>query len=210
MHDVSQLVSEDSRTPMQRLRRAQLWKVADAIGLSYPNGAPKTVMIALLEANSVDVTQPVAGIQWKMMQGRTSDGMPTQQLYPVIPVHASERKGVNAEAVMAQKMAEKTAREEEAFKKKRLEVLERDNERLKALEAENAKLNEANARLNEIINERLAALEGKAALVTADSPQKDYWSTYRKAKEMGLEVKRSMKLEQLEKLIRESEHENTS
>lgn len=212
MHDVSQFVSEDSREPMERLRRVHLWKIADALGLSYPAGAPKTTMISLLKAHDVDVTQPIAGIQWRVTQGRTSDGMPNQEMYPVVPEHASARKGVNAEAVMAQRIAEKTQKEQEqeAFEKKRLEVLERDNERLKALEDENA-------RLKQIIDDRLSALESRSASplnekeqTGPNAAQREYWKAYRQAKSMGLPVKRGMTRDEIETLIKEGREHDTS
>src|SRR5690606_11841937 len=76
MHDLAGLVSEDSRRPIERLRRAQLYRYADAHGLKYPPGAPKTVLVALLEANGVDVTRPIDGISWRVVQGRDANGMP--------------------------------------------------------------------------------------------------------------------------------------
>lgn len=198
MRDVSQLVSEDSRKPIERLRRVQLWKVADALGIQYPVGAPKTTMVALLEANSVDVTQGIAGIQWKVTHGKTADGMPNQEFYPVIPESASERKGVNADAVLAQRLSEKT-KEQQAFEQKRIEALERDNARVKALEEENAKL-------REMIETRLAELEKQKADDEKEANQPaankaGYWDVYKKAKGLGLPVTRQMKIPEIEALI---------
>lgn len=198
MRDLSQLVSEDSRKPIDRLRRVQLWKIADAMGLNYPPGAPKTVMVALLEANSVDVTKPIAGIQWRVTQGTSTNGMPHQEIYPVVPEHASSRKNVNSEVVLTQKLAEKT-KEEQAFEDSRLKALEQENARLKTLEEENAKL-------KEIIEKRLAALEQQKTEEEKEANQPaankaGYWEIYKKAKGLGLPVTRQMKIKEIEALI---------
>lgn len=195
MRHISQMISEDSRRPIERLRRAQLWKIADALGLSYPVGAPKTTMISLLEANDVDVTQPIAGIQWQVVQGTGTNGQPHQELYPVVPLHASARKGVNADMVLSQKLAEK-AKEEDKFEQKRIEVLEKENARLRALEEENA-------RLKHEIDTRLAALEARKSQDDSQpvANKRDYWGTYKKAQAMGLQVNRKMKLNDIEALI---------
>lgn len=194
MRHISQMVGEDGRKPIERLRRVQLWKIADSLGLSYPVGAPKTVMVALLEANEVDVTQPIAGIQWQTVNGKASDGRNNQELYPVAPVHASERNGVNADAVVAQRLSAKE-QEDAEFERKRMEVLERDNERLKSLEDENT-------RLKEIIEKRLAALETEQKEENQPACNKmGYWDVYKKAQSMGLHVHRKMKLKEIESLI---------
>lgn len=194
MRDLSQFVSEDSRSPMERMRRAQLWKVADALGLQYPPGAPKTTMVALLTANGVDVTQPIAGIQWRMSYGKNSDGMPTQELYPVVPEHASARNGVNATLIVDQRIAAQQTqvqKQDDKFQESRIKALEDEN-----------------ARLQEIIDKRLAALEHKEAEPQRSGPnasQREYWKAYRQAKGMNLPVQRGMTREQIETLIREAQ-----
>lgn len=198
MRDLSQLVSEDSRKPIDRLRRVQLWKIADALGLNYPVGAPKTTMVALLEANDVDVTRPIAGIQWRVTQGTSTNGVPHQEIYPLMPEHASARKNVNAEVALSQRLSEKT-KQEKAFEDSRMKALEQENARLKSLEEENAKL-------KEIIEKRLAALEDQK---TADEKELSqpaanragYWEKYKKAKSLGLPVTRQMKVKEIEALI---------
>lgn len=179
MSDVSQFVSEDSRKPIERLRRYQLWKEADARGIQYPNQAPKTTMIKLLEANGVDVTQPASDIvKWKVINGTDSEGRPNQELYPVTPAHASARNGVNADAVVSQRLAKQKAEEE-----KRVKEVEKENEDLKSLILK--------------MQERLEALETKG---DEESPRKRYWRLYREAKDAGHEVNRKMTLPELESL----------
>lgn len=179
MSDVSQFVSEDSRQPIERLRRRTLWDIAEARGITYPPQAPKTVMVDILKANGVDVTQPIEGVdlRWKVVNGQTADGRPNQEIYPVVPEHASARNGVNAEAVVSQRLAKQKAEEE-----KRIKEVEKENEDLKSLILK--------------MQERLEALEKKPK----ESPRKRYWRLYREAKDEGHEVNRKMTIAELESL----------
>lgn len=184
MTDLSRWVSEDSRTPLQRLRRHQLHKIADSLGIQYPPGAPKTTMIPLLEGNGVDVTSSAAGIRWQVVHGTDANGRPRQEMYPLVEEHTSAKKGVNAEMVLAQKLTQEEKKEQE-FKDSRIEALEREN-----------------AALKEMLEKEIEALKTKREL--AEKSEKNnakYWVLYRQAKERGLEVHRRMKLEELQALL---------
>jgi len=190
MSDLSQFVGVDSRAPIQRLRRAQLHKIADSFKLQYPVGATKDVMIKLFEANDIDVTQSAA-VQWQVMHGVGADGQPRQEFYPVDAAPASERNGVNASTALHARVSAKEE-EERAFEEARLDVLERENEQLRR----------TNEQLKGVLETRLAALENQGKKpVDTDSPQSKYWAAYRDARDMGLAVERGMKLKQIEKLI---------
>ena len=120
-------VSSDSRSPLERLRRCQLWLVADKAGIQYPNGAKKSVMVSLLEANGID---PRQHIKHAVVYGRDETGMPTQEEYPVSPDHASLRKGVDSNAVLNAKIEAKAQAEEKKFEESRMDALERQNREL--------------------------------------------------------------------------------
>ena len=79
MSDLSGLVSEDSRTPAERLRRFELWRVADKAGVSYPSDAPKTVMLELIKAHQIDVRKYH---NFFPVNGTTPEGVPHTELYP--------------------------------------------------------------------------------------------------------------------------------
>lgn len=85
MEDIGGLVSSDSRTPMERLRRVQLWAIAEDRGIQYPPDAPKTVMLALLVGAGVDPKMPYqgAGIKWEVINGQDEIGRAHQEIYPV-------------------------------------------------------------------------------------------------------------------------------
>ncbi len=196
MAEIQQFVGEDSRKPIQRLTRFQLWREADARDLNYKNGATKDAMISLFEANEIDITD-FQTVQWQAVNGTDSAGRAHQEIYPVAKPHASARSGIDARAVLDDRL---TKKEEEAkqFEKARIDALER----------ENAKLLKDNAALNETINERLSALEGKGKLVEKEvpdklKPQSKYWALYRKAKELGKPVQSGMKMAELVELIGE-------
>lgn len=219
MAELSQLVSEDSRTPIEKLRRCHLWKEADRRGIKYPPGATKITMIKLLEANGVDITQPLGDVKWMTVypspQAQRAAAMFGQavgpQLVPVEPVHASARNGANPAMELDRRVREKESKREEAFEKSRLEALEKETKLLaeeKArADAERAKLAEENERLKQIIEQRLAALEQQKSapvpVVTRgpNASQREYWKAYRHARDIGLPVQKGMTREQIEALI---------
>lgn len=146
MSDLSGLVSSDSREPIERLRRARLWQIAEAYGIKYPAGAPKDTMIQLLKGSGVDVTRPIGDLQWTMQpqydeNGRQIGAVPQ----PVEPANGSERAKVAPEqrmAVMEAKEREREKQEASRFQEAQIEALRSENESLKR-----------------IIEERLQAIE---------------------------------------------------
>lgn len=130
-------VSSDSRSPLERLRRCQLWFLADQEGIRYPEGAKKTLMVELLKACGVD---PRKHIPHKVVYGKDENGIPTQEEYPVLEDHASLRNGVDQNAILQKKIEVKEQVEKEKFDETRLDALERQNkllmEKLEQLTAE--------------------------------------------------------------------------
>ncbi len=177
MSELQQFIGEDSRKPIQRLRRCQLHKIADGFKLQYPPGATKDVMIMLFEANNIDVTQSPE-ILW-------------QGAYPAVEQQpASIRNNVNATAGLNERLSAKEE-EEQGFDKARISALERELDQAR----------KTNEQLQEVLEKRLAALEDKKPADPDSSPANSYWATYRKAREMGLDVDRCMKLPQIEAAI---------
>jgi hypothetical protein len=101
--------------------------VADKAGIQYPNGAKKSVMVALLDANGID---PRQHLEHAVVYGRDETGMPTQEQYPVSPDPASARNGVDANAVLNAKLEAKATKEAEKFEETRMDALERQNKEL--------------------------------------------------------------------------------
>ena len=191
MAELQQFIGEDSRTPIQRLRRCQLHKIADGFKLQYPAGATKDAMIQLFEANNIDVTQS-PDVQWQGFHGQDVEGKPRQEFYPVVQPSASMRNGVNAAVVLNERLSAKEEEEQE-FDKARIDVLER-----KLAQSERT-----NEQLKGILEERLAALENSHQKpVDKESPQSKYWAAYRQARDMNLPVERGMKLPEIKALIK--------
>ncbi len=189
MSELHQFIGEDSRKPIQRLRRCQLHKIADGFKLQYPPGATKDVMIKLFEAHEIDVTQS-PDVQWQIFNGQDIKGNPRQEIYPVEQQPASIRNGVNAAAVLNERLSAKEEEEQEF-----------DKARISALERELSQARKTNEQLQVVLEERLAALENKKPVDKDSSPANEYWAKYRKAREMGLDVDRCMKLPQIEAMI---------
>ncbi len=189
MSELQQFIGEDSRKPIQRLRRFQLHKIADGFKLQYPPGATKDVMIKLFEANEIDVTQSPE-VQWQVFNGQDVDGNARQEFYPVEQQPASIRNGVNATAVLNERMSAKEE-EEQGFDKARIDALER----------ELGQARRTNEQLQVVLEKRLASLENKKPVDKDSSPANGYWAAYRKAREMGLDVDRCMKLPKIEAMI---------
>ncbi len=193
MAEISQFITEDSRSMIQRLTRHQCHKEADARGIQYPAGATKDVMIKLFEAHDIDITQSSI-LQWQGFSGKGINGDMRQEFYPVTKQPASMRNGANAAAALNEVMAAKD-KEDQAFEEARLDVLQRENEQLKRSLEQSQRTNE---QLTGAFEERFAALEDNK------KPQKEkskYWDAYHKAQELGLTVERGMKLAHIEEMI---------
>lgn len=61
MPEITQVQTYDDRQPIERLRRVQLWHVAERYGLPYENGATKDAMLRLFaeaQERGLDLTKP--------------------------------------------------------------------------------------------------------------------------------------------------------
>jgi len=122
MSDLSSLVSEDSRLPLARLRRVQLWALADKLDIPYPTQAPKTDMLKLFEANHIDLSVPIQGmgIDWQVINTQDANGAPHMEIYPVIPEHHTNGKGIDyGAAIEANAKRNEKLSEDELFEETR-------------------------------------------------------------------------------------------
>jgi len=53
------MLGTDNRTPLQKIRRYELYLLADDNGISYPKDAPATVLRPILEAAGIDPSRPL-------------------------------------------------------------------------------------------------------------------------------------------------------
>ena len=131
----------DERTDLDRLSRGQLYKEADAWGVSYPQDAPKFVMVPLLAAMGVNRNNTKT-VRWQTIYPSDDEraaaahqGVATsEQSYPVREIHQSARDGVDTSAILQERLAKADAKNEE--KEDEIDALKKANEALmKRLEA---------------------------------------------------------------------------
>ncbi|MCH8136504.1 MAG: hypothetical protein IIB77_11040 [Proteobacteria bacterium] len=133
MTDLASLVSEDSRLPIERLRRCKLWVLADSLDIPYPVGAAKTDMLKILDANGIDPNLPVeiAGVQWHTMQGKDGNGNAREETYPITRPHQTSGKDIDYDGEIATRVRRNTPSEDELFETSRVEALEKEIAALK-------------------------------------------------------------------------------
>lgn len=146
------LVSTDSRTFLRRLRRAQLWKMADVDNLTYPPGAPAEAMYVLfenlgvtgLEQRFAHITRP------QQIPQQDEQGNVRMEVYPDQPAHATANKELDYDSAI-ERNADVAPPEEP-----------HETDRIRELEERNAALTQKNAELETAINDRLTVLEQQA------------------------------------------------
>lgn len=128
---LERLVSEDSRTPLERLRRKQLWDLADAHGISYPDRAPATVMVNILKGAEVDPATPLPSGEKLVQEVLVQDenGKQKVELYPVEKPHATQNKDIDYDSIIEQK----------AKNSEQAEVIKQQDARIAQMEAMLAK-----------------------------------------------------------------------
>jgi len=152
MDPLSRLVSEDSRPALARLRRCKLWELADARGIPYPTDATKDQMLQVLQGAGLDPNQPAdaPGVKWRQIVNEDENKRQHIEMYPESEPHATAKKDIDYADEIEKRAAKapptsETDREQ-AFEASRIDALERENAELKLL-----------------IEQRLGALETKAA-----------------------------------------------
>ncbi len=208
--ELSQLASFVDSTPIEMLRRAQLWQIADRHNIQYPRDATKKQMIDLLEAMQVDVTQPENGIQWMQITGEDENGRSTSYVAPVIPAHQSARDGFDSGAVLDQRIQLEEAQEKNDAQADELKRLREENaeykakfedmsDKLDALLAAQSRPEQTDDEVDEKPDE--PEPDDNASDAEIECSEYSFWELFRIARDRGLEPKRGMKRSALEALI---------
>ncbi len=121
------MVSSDSRPLLERLRRCQLWQLADKLGITYPAGAAATVMVDILKAQGVDPTQHM---RFEPVRGKDEHGNPTVEYYPTVEQHHTADKSIDYDSVIAERIQGQDEQHEDNFDKARMDARERRIEQL--------------------------------------------------------------------------------
>lgn len=119
MTAISQLVSEDSRTPIQRLSRTQCKNILKANGIQYDPAMPKdhpsggACLVSLIQGNALDITKPINGeVQFEAVPVADDKGNIHHEMYPVEKDHATKGKVINYDRILQDK-ADKAEKESE-------------------------------------------------------------------------------------------------
>lgn len=119
MTAISQLVSEDSRTPIQRLSRTQCKNILKANGVKFDPAMPKdhhsggACLVSLIQGNGIDITKPLNGeAQFEQVPVINEKGDVHVELYPVEKAHATKDKVIDYDRILQNK-AEKAEKESE-------------------------------------------------------------------------------------------------
>jgi len=117
------MIGTDNRTPLQKIRRYDLYKLADANNIPYPKDAPATVVRPILEAAGVDPTRPLPNGEELMttVMVATENGGEKAVLAAKQKLSASQRNGTDSSARLNEIV---TAQAEEESQSKDAEIAE--------------------------------------------------------------------------------------
>jgi hypothetical protein len=137
MTQLSSLLTDDSRSPIQKLRRSQLQKIARKHEIKFDPSGPATDLRKLIEGSGIDVLRET---EFDRLQVKDEDGMVHEILEPKVKPHATASKTIDYDAIIEanSKAAEKSAENDELKKK------------LESLEAMVAKLTSTESKVEEI------------------------------------------------------------
>lgn len=124
--ELHELMSDDARRPVQRLRRVQLNKICQAYNIPAPVGAAAETMIALIESSNIDVTKPLptGDVVMKQVPVRTESGAVKMELVPEKKPHYSEGKNIDYDTMIETKAKNADLKSENDELKERLSKLE--------------------------------------------------------------------------------------
>lgn len=93
MTDISSLVTEDGRSLYEKMRRNQIYRLADKAGIPYKAGTPKDALIPVLEANNVNPF--LLEDEWEDVIVTDEDGRSSVTKYPKIKPHATAGREID-------------------------------------------------------------------------------------------------------------------
>lgn len=98
------LVSEDSRRPIEKLRRVQIQKLLKAHGVNFDVSLPKTALLPILEGSGIDITKPLPTGESVLQQVPVQDenGNTKIEYFPAQKEHATARKNIDYDTVIEQ------------------------------------------------------------------------------------------------------------
>lgn len=154
MSDLSGLISSDSRSALQRLRRRPLTLMAERRKLTFPLNAGAEQLRPILHAAGITGEEPEFDdiTRWRQVTQQDESGGSHVERYPDPIQHATAGKVVDYDSAIEQRAANHKPTEDELFQASELAVLKQENAQLKT----------ANDEMSALISERLAKLEANS------------------------------------------------
>lgn len=117
MTQLSNLLTDDSRSPLEKLRRPQLQKILRNKDIKFDISGPATDLRKLVEGNGIDVMNSNL---FAKIQVQDENGVLKEVLDPVHKPHATEGKNIDYDAIIEAKAKQNEAEEENVSLKNEL------------------------------------------------------------------------------------------
>ena len=117
---LSSLLTDDSRSPIEKLRRHDLQVIARRNKITFNPSGPATDLRKLIEGSGIDVVKET---DFQRIQVEDESGMVKEIVEPVVKEHATANKDINYDAIIeANAKANEKAEENTELKKELDEV----------------------------------------------------------------------------------------
>jgi len=103
MTQISNLVSTDSRGPVDRMRRGDLQKACKAHNIPFDQDQPATTLREIIKGSNINVLE--IG-DWEQVIVKDEKGGQSVEIYPKRKPHATERSPIDYDAILDRKAKE--------------------------------------------------------------------------------------------------------
>lgn len=119
--DLSGLLTDDSRTPLEKLRRPALQKICKENKIPFDPTGPADKLRKLIEGSGVDYMRKDL---FQKAQFQDENGMMKETVHPIVKPHATSNKDINYDAIIEARAATQEKADENTELKERLAKLE--------------------------------------------------------------------------------------
>lgn len=97
------LISDDSRRPIEKLRRVQIQRLLKANGIQFDVNLPKTALLPILEGSGIDITKmPDGDPILQQVPVQDENGNTKLEYFPAQKEHATANKDIDYDSVIEQ------------------------------------------------------------------------------------------------------------
>ncbi len=153
MTQLSGLLTDDSRTPLEKLRRPQLQRIATANGIKFDPTGPATNLRKLIEGSGVDIMKPDL---FETLRVEDENGISKEVVVPIVKPHATANANIDYDTVIEAKAKVVEAEEENSELRKEMAELRAIVAKLSEPKVAENELNEAfyRARYEELFGKK--------------------------------------------------------